>query len=110
MNHYRTGTLEAMLEQGKGGDFRAADNNAQGPVGIFHARNNFVPINESSDILGWVDWFVEKVGGMDEANKLLFDPLEKLYAKVDISNFTELLESLKHIPTSSSKNATPRVS
>lgn len=96
INHYRTGTLESMLEQ-LPGDFRLSLNQND-PVAFFRNRNSYIPVNQSHEIVGWVEWFVEKVGGMGEANRLLFDPLDALYAQFDTSNYTDLLESLKHIP------------
>ena len=86
-NHYKTGTLESLLERGQS-DFRF--NN---PVDFFQERN-MEPVGQCSDIVGWVNWFIEKVGGMEEARFLLFGPINESYAELDTSNYSDFLKSL----------------
>jgi hypothetical protein len=85
-NHYRTGSLESLLERGTS-DFRYSD------VETFFRSRNMEPIGVNTDILPWWDWFVELLGEK-EARRLVLEPLQEAYANLDTSNFTRLEEKL----------------
>jgi hypothetical protein len=72
LHHYRTGTWESFIE-------RAADRRANMTVDRFMERN-IEPQLIDDDIRPWISWFVEKVG-MDEAKRLLVDPLSETYSQ-----------------------------
>ena len=70
INHYRSGTLETYLE--RSGDYRG------GSIWRLYAERNIAPVLNNSDIVPWIDWFVDKVG-QNQANQLLLYPLWSAY-------------------------------
>jgi hypothetical protein len=90
-HHYRTGTLESIVERGAR-DFRFDANQVES---FFIERNKEVGhAGENDDIRDWMEWFVELVGEQ-EVRRLLTDPMDKAYAS--FSNFqypSSLLDEL----------------
>lgn len=74
INHYSSGSLEAFVERGN--DRRA--NNKELSFARFQSRNEINPVHQDDDIRPWIKWFVDKVG-IEEAKRLLVDPLNKAY-------------------------------
>ena len=73
INHYSSVSLELHVERAK--DRRA--NNKNITFSRFQSRN-VEPVYEDDDVRPWIQWFVDKVG-LDEAKRLLVDPLKKAY-------------------------------
>ena len=73
INHYSSGSLESHVERAK--DRRS--NNKNITFSRFQSRN-VEPVYEDDDVRPWIQWFVDKVG-LDEAKRLLVDPLKKAY-------------------------------
>jgi hypothetical protein len=72
LHHYRSGTWESFIE-------RVADRRANMTIDRFMERN-IKPRLIDDDIRPWINWFVEKVG-MDEAKRLLVNPLAEAYTR-----------------------------
>ena len=90
IQHYKTGTIESILERGS--DARYNDSNL---VMTFFKDRNRDPIEgEDFNIFGWVAWFIEKVGEK-ESKRLLFSPLEKAYKRFSIHPYKEFEQHLK---------------
>mmetsp|Transcript_15804 Transcript_15804/g.22949 ORF Transcript_15804/g.22949 Transcript_15804/m.22949 type:complete len:430 (-) Transcript_15804:211-1500(-) len=70
-NHYPTGTLTVFME-------RSNDLRGTPSLERFTSRNA-QPYGEGSDLEGWIEWFVDKIGGKEEADYFLFRPMDDLY-------------------------------
>ncbi|KAI2501200.1 hypothetical protein MHU86_13274 [Fragilaria crotonensis] len=74
INHYSSGSLESHVERAN--DRRSSNQNIT--FSRFQTRNVF-PVHEDDDVRPWIKWFVDKVG-IDEAIRLLADPMKDAYA------------------------------
>eukprot|EP00543_Licmophora_paradoxa_P000031 CAMPEP_0202449246 /NCGR_PEP_ID=MMETSP1360-20130828/7993_1 /ASSEMBLY_ACC=CAM_ASM_000848 /TAXON_ID=515479 /ORGANISM="Licmophora paradoxa, Strain CCMP2313" /LENGTH=201 /DNA_ID=CAMNT_0049067109 /DNA_START=325 /DNA_END=929 /DNA_ORIENTATION=+ len=85
IHHYSSGTVESFVERG-------SDRRAATPLSWerFLSRN-VEPAIRDTDIRAWVPWFVDTVGGEQEARRLLVEPMKEAYDEMKQHPFLEKL-------------------
>jgi len=92
LQHYRTGTIESVLERGS--DYRMTNFDL---VGFFKTRQTGPVVGQDFSIILWVEWFIAKVGEI-ESKRLLFTPLQEAYELMMNHSYKNFEQQLKINP------------